>query len=441
MLNPSKRPKILNMPPREKKIFFSIYTLIFLLLQACVAGKHKKLDHFLEEKLSQAVFANQFTGFMVYDPVAADTLYQYNSGKYFTPASNTKIFTLYAGLKLLPANIPSLKYLESNDTLYIQGTGDPSLLHPYFQDSTALNFIKGYQKIALFSGNFNETHWGPGWAWEDYEGYYSPERTALPFSGNVVQIYKGDSLMVQPAYFRDSVSTIRYLFSRLRDANRFFYDPDSRDTVLIPFKTDTSLTRQLLEQATGKRIFHAGKMPEGEIKTLYGQPTDSLYKRMMQESDNFLAEQLLLAASGILSDTLNGHLARNYVLEEFLEDLPQPPVWVDGSGLSRYNLFSPEDMVYVLTDLYREIPEERLLGLFASGGISGTIRDWYAGDEAPYVFAKTGTLANNHCLSGYLKTRSGRLLIFSFMHNHFRGSLAGIKQQMQGILEELRDTY
>jgi D-alanyl-D-alanine carboxypeptidase/D-alanyl-D-alanine-endopeptidase (penicillin-binding protein 4) len=98
-------------------------------------------------------------------------------------------------------------------------------------------------------------------------------------------------------------------------------------------------------------------------------------------------------------------------------------------------------MVYVLTDLYREIPEERLLRLFASGGVSGTVRDWYAGDEAPYVFAKTGTLANNHCLSGYLKTRSGRLLIFSFMHNHFREPLAGIKQQMQGILEKLRDTY
>jgi len=179
---------------------------------------------------------------------------------------------------------------------------------------------------------------------------------------------------------------------RLRDANHFFYDPQGGDTILIPFKTDTSLTRKLLEQAAGIRISHTVRMP-GEIKTLYGQPTDSLYKQMMQESDNFLAEQLLLAVSGMLSDTINGSHAREHVLREILGGLPQPPVWADGSGLSRYNLFSPGDMVYVLTKLYHEIPEDRLLGFFAAGGISGTIRDWYGGDEGPYVFAKTGTLA------------------------------------------------
>ncbi len=425
----------------KKILFFFIYALILLLLPACTVTKLKKIYHFTDDTLNKPVFANQFTGFLIYDPVSGDTIYQKNSGKYFTPASNTKIFTLYAGLKLLPPNIPALKYSVTNDTLFIQGTADPSLLHPDFDDSTALKFIRKHRNIVLYSGNFLETHWGPGWAWEDYDGYYSPERTALPIFGNVVQIYSTDSLRVRPAFFRDSVFTIRFRHARLRESNRFFYEPESRDTLLIPFKTDTSLTRQLLEQATGIRIGHTQRMPEAEINTLYGQPTDSLYKQMMQESDNFLAEQLLLAASGMLSDTLNGTLAREYVLREFLGGLPQPPVWTDGSGLSRYNLFSPADMVYVLTSLYREIPEERLLGFFAMGGVSGTIRDWYAGDEEAYVFAKTGTLANNHCLSGYLRTRRGKLLIFSFMHNHFREPLKGIKQEMQEILEYLRDTY
>lgn len=421
-------------------IFFFIYVLTLLCLPACTAGKIRKLHHFTEAKLNNPVFANQFTGALVYDPVSGDTLYHRNSKKYFTPASNTKIFTLYAGLKLLPPNIPALRYSEFNDTLFIQGTGDPSLLHPDFADSTVLEFIRGHRNVALFSGNFMETHWGPGWAWEDYDGYYSPERTALPLYGNVVQISSGDSLRVRPALFRDSIHAIRFVNRRLRDANHFFYDPQGGDTILIPFKTDTSLTRKLLEQAAGIRISHTVRMP-GEIKTLYGQPTDSLYKQMMQESDNFLAEQLLLAVSGMLSDTINGSHAREHVLREILGGLPQPPVWADGSGLSRYNLFSPGDMVYVLTKLYHEIPEDRLLGFFAAGGISGTIRDWYGGDEGPYVFAKTGTLANNHCLSGYLRTRSGKLLIFSFMHNHFREPLAVIRQEMQGILEKLRDTY
>ena len=69
---------------------------------------------------------------------------------------------------------------------------------------------------------------------------------------------------------------------------------------------------------------------------------------MMQESDNFLAEQLLLLASSTLSDTLNTKTAIEYMLNNHLKDLKQQPRWVDGSGLSRYNLFSPEAIVYVL---------------------------------------------------------------------------------------------
>ncbi|MEL6865453.1 MAG: D-alanyl-D-alanine carboxypeptidase, partial [Bacteroidota bacterium] len=57
--------------------------------------------------------------------------------------------------------------------------------------------------------------------------------------------------------------------------------------------------------------------------------------------------------------------------------------------------------------------------------------------EEPYVFAKTGTLSNKHCLSGYLRTRSGRLLIFSFMHNNYMGSSRHYKKEMEEILMAL----
>ena len=57
------------------------------------------------------------------------------------------------------------------------------------------------------------------------------------------------------------------------------------------------------------------------------------------------------------------------------------------------------------------------------------------GDDPPYVFAKTGTLRHKHCLSGYLRTHSGRVLIFSFMHNNYTGSSARIKEEMQRVLE------
>ena len=426
----------------KKFYFFIFYYLTLLLLQACGAGSAAKTFRYWEESLQKPLFANQFTGVLVYDPVSGDTLLARNSARYFTPASNTKILTLYTALHLLPEKMPALRYLRSGDTLYFEGTGDPSLLHPYFQDSTAVRFLKAQTGVAaLYTGNWQDTPWGPGWAWEDYDSHYAPERSALPLHGNVVTLWGGQPLKVRPAFFTSRIHPVRYPVRRKMASNEFFFPPETRDSLYVPFIADSTVMRALLEEATGKRIMTAARMPEGDMETLYGIATDSLLKRMMQESDNFLAEQLLLAASGMLSDTLSGRQMRKFMLDGPLSGLPQQPVWVDGSGLSRYNLFTPEDIVYVLHRLYRETDRDRLLGFFAAGGVSGTLKDGYPGAQEPYLFAKTGTLANNHCLSGYLKTRSGRLLIFSFMHNHFTGPSSEIKGVMQQLLEKLRDTY
>lgn len=426
-----------------KKFYAPIfYLLVFLLLQACVPGKVSRTTRFWEEALTKPLFDNPFTGVLVWDPQSGDTLVGKNSARYFTPASNIKILTLYTSLHLLPERMPALRYLRRKDTLYIEGTGDPSLLHPYFRDSTAIHFLKGQpETIVLCTGNWEDTRWGAGWAWEDYDSPYAPERSALPVYGNMVGVYRTDSTRVRPAYFAPEVHPIRYPVRRLLASNQFFVPPETRDSLLIPFISDSVVVRGLLEDATGKRIITQVHMPEGNADTLYGIARDSLLKRMMRESDNFLAEQLLLTASGMLGKNLNGKKVREYMLSGPLSNLPQAPVWVDGSGLSRYNLLSPEDVVYVLHRLYLENDTNRLFDYFAAGGISGTLKDYYGHAQGPYVFAKTGTLSNNHCLSGYLKTRSGKILIFSFMHNHFTRSSEEIKAVMQQLLENLRDTY
>src|SRR5690349_3051690 len=77
------------------------------------------------------------TGFALFDISANKSVYEYNSDRYFTPASNTKIFTFYSSLKLLGDSIPAFKYLERNDSLIIWGTGDPSLLNRNVYDPSA----------------------------------------------------------------------------------------------------------------------------------------------------------------------------------------------------------------------------------------------------------------------------------------------------------------
>lgn len=160
----------------------------------------------------------------------------------------------------------------------------------------------------------------------------------------------------------------------------------------------------------------------------------------MQDSDNFIAEQLLLLCSGIISDTLKPEITIRYSKNNFLQNLTDQPVWVDGSGLSRYNLLTPRSTVQIWKEIYSLMPRDRLFPLLATGGKSGTIRNWYNGDK-PYIFGKTGTLSNNHCLSGYLVTRSGKTLIFSFMNSNFAASVNVIRKNMQSILNLIYENY
>jgi len=169
-------------------------------------------------------------------------------------------------------------------------------------------------------------------------------------------------------------------------------------------------------------------------------PVDSLYKVMMQESDNFIAEQLLLMCSQALSDTLQPEIAIRYIKKNFLQDLKDEPRWVDGSGLSRYNLFTPRSVVHLWKKIYERVPRERLFSLLATGGKAGTIKNWYYGKE-PYIFGKTGSLSNNHCLSGYLVTKKGKTLIFAFMNNNFTTPVNDIRRNMENILRSVYEKY
>ena len=150
-------------------------------------------------------------------------------------------------------------------------------------------------------------------------------------------------------------------------------------------------------------------------KIVYSVPSDLLYEEMMQASDNFISEQILLMCASTTFDTLNTKKIINHAIKNLMSDSPDKPIWRDGSGLSRYNLFTPQTMIYLLNKIHTSIPEERIFEIFPTGKTSGTIKNWYA----PYVHAKTGTLSNKHCLSGYIETKKGKTLIFSFMHNNY----------------------
>jgi D-alanyl-D-alanine carboxypeptidase/D-alanyl-D-alanine-endopeptidase (penicillin-binding protein 4) len=393
------------------------------------------------------------TGFVLYDPGAKKTLIEFNSGKYFTPASNTKIFTFYTALQILGDSVPGLKYVITNDSLIFWGTGDPSFLYQKVHaDNRVYDFLK-YSPHRLFfsSSNFQTEQFGPGWAWDDYQYAYSPERCPFPIFGNSVEIVKepNDHLITSPSLFSehllagDSIAGEPEVIRDVDSNQLTFYPGRKRSDInswILPFHYSSDVIAELLSDTLNKQVDEINFALPNQAQMLFSIPVDSLYRVMMQDSNNFIAEQLLLMCAGVVSDTLKPEVAIRYARKNFLFDLPDEPVWVDGSGLSRYNLFTPRSIARLWEKIDEKVPRERLFKLLAAGGQSGTLKNGYQAD-VPFVFGKTGSLSNNQTLSGFVVTRRGTVLIFSFMNANFIAPTNQIRKMMEEVLVIIRNKY
>lgn len=420
--------------------------LLFLAI-SCSPVSKGRITKSLRE--AEQKFQDQ-TGLVIYDVSKKRTILEYNSDKYFTPASNTKILTLLAGLETLGDSVPALRYIERSDSVIIWPYGDPSFLNPRcFSSNVVFNFLRSQQKPVYISlGHFKSHAFGPGWAWDDYNDDYSQERSAFPIYGNSFQVLPlPDQTLVLPKYFRKFMSRgpVREKVKVIRDltTNNFTIFPGSKTTFgdfLIPFKTDAKLLTELLADTLHRPVKIVTRAMDPAAKTLFSTPSDSLYSVMMKESDNFIAEQILLMCSGVMSDTLDVDIAIRRMQHSKFKAYPDKVVWRDGSGLSRYNLFTPRTVLRVWQEIISKVPEQRLFPLLATGGEEGTLKKLYNSDK-PYLFGKTGTLSNNHSLSGFLKTKKGKTLIFAFMNANYVSPLKEIRQNMERILNLYYENY
>ena len=160
---------------------------------------------------------------------------------------------------------------------------------------------------------------------------------------------------------------------------------------------------------------------------------------MMHRSDNFFAEQSLLMVSNERLGFMNDAKIIDTLLKTDLKDLPQKPRWADGSGLSRYNLFTPQDFIAILNKMKNEFGMERIKDIFPTGG-EGTITSYYKADSG-YIYAKTGTLSGVVALSGFLYTKKNKMLVFSILVNNHQASATDVRKAVEQFLQGVRNKY
>jgi len=187
-----------------------VFLAFSILASSCSIEKqiHKQALQFF---INDSTLSKAHVGIAIQDLEKKEWLYQFQSDKLFTPASNTKIVSCYAAMKYLPAHLPAANVTELDTAILITPTGDPSFLHPNFKSHPLFSFLKTTNKpLYIHQTNWSSPKWGAGWSWEDYAEDYMIERSAFPIYGNQLQWYLEKSKKENPTSPSDTTDLFMY---------------------------------------------------------------------------------------------------------------------------------------------------------------------------------------------------------------------------------------
>ena len=436
-INPFKFENLL------KLLFIAVATI--MILSACSVRQAQKT------LLNSEGVKGAHVGIAIYNDSKEQWLSKYQSDHYFTPASNVKILATYLGLQFLGDSLPGWKMAENADTLFLMPLGDPSFMHPEFKYQPVVDIIKNTNKQVVIVGNNQDQFeiFGSGWSWADYAEDYQPERSRMPIYGNVVHFYQNNKKLeaIKPFYFFKDIVDLGKAeeknWSRSRTGNRFFTTNENNKSKYfqVPFsQEDMPMVKalELLNDTLGKKISFQKQstLPATSYKTIKTVPTDSLLKIMMLRSDNFYADQIVLMASEQLFGKMDDAALLDSTKKLFFADLPQKMRWADGSGLSRYNLNTPENYIAILQQMHAKFGEARVKNIFEKGG-EGTISAYYKNFPGT-MYAKTGTLGGQVALSGFIYTPKQQKLYFSVLvANHMSPSSTQVRRAVETYLTKV----
>lgn len=437
-----------------KLVHYFLFLFGVIWFSSCsVSNKLTKNIHQLNR---DTLFTSAHIGFVLKNEKTGKVLVKHNAEKSFIPASNTKLFTTYAVLKAYPDSLVGWFINETTDTLFLKPNGDPTFLNDAFGQQ------KIFQKLVATSKNIviekvpstAFTRLGNGWSWSSYQESYMPERLSMPIYGNVVKFKAQANLITAyPAYFQDSISVKlipegkKISVSRAADHNAFTTNAAAANALIRPFtqKGDADIAYHLLADTLAKlnKIIHFVESQNRNAdfwKPFYTQRTQEVLQPMMHQSDNFLAEQLLLMAGNKLTGKLSDRQTIAKLQKEDFQTFSLPFIWVDGSGLSRNNSISPQIINELLQKLKADFAWDKISAVLQKGN-EGTVTGYYKGYENN-IWSKTGTLGGaSTTLSGYLITKKGNNYTFSFLVNNHHKSAVAVRKAIEKYLVNIIENY
>jgi serine-type D-Ala-D-Ala carboxypeptidase/endopeptidase (penicillin-binding protein 4) len=417
-----------------------------------------------------------------------------NEGKFFVPASVTKLFTSAVSLVLLGPDFrfETGLYTDSfpkdgliRGNLFIRGSGDPTLSARFHNGGGSAVFSQWADRLVASGvrriegdivgdgGLYEGGPLGRGWSWDDELYCFSAQISALSFNDNCVSILvapgsqPGDKAHVTVEDRSDYVIVLNETVTGQPNEGPAVTIARRTGNNLIavagrvPFNARAQEYRVAIQNPTLFAAMHLKRVLEAKGITVTGSATDQktlqtlpayeslhvlaqytspplseIIKHINKPSQNLYAELLFLSLGNRFGGQASAERA-SQVVGETLSRMgidPQSFLAYDGSGLSRLNLVKPQAVVELLSYMYRHAHFRYFLESLPVAGVDGTLRSRMRNTGAQgIVRAKTGTLAHVRNLAGYVEGRAGKMIAFAIMINNYAGPVQELKAFQDAI--------
>jgi D-alanyl-D-alanine carboxypeptidase/D-alanyl-D-alanine-endopeptidase (penicillin-binding protein 4) len=394
-------------------------------------------------------------------------LYQYNANRGFVPASTLKLFTGIAALDYLGPHFQfKTRFLTNSGArihngvltgnLYIKFSGDPYLTLEDLKDMLEtlnerhINRVQG--NIVIDDTVIDRSTWPPGRVIDDRIFCYAAPVTATIINRNCFSVSVKPNRLLHPTIIKSNsnlgiVIDNQAVTKRLRQRG---YSLDLKPNAasknhytlrgyLSPKMGPLSFAVALQNPNLATYDIVAGLLRKYSIRysnLIYGKTPPLakslaensspelafLIKNMLKKSDNLIADSLLKKLGeqyfSVQGSWKTGRNAVQAILANKTDIDFKQLVMVDGSGLSRNNIVTPNAFVKLLNFAYTQLPDSDLFfESLPQSGIDGTLKHRLGGPALGRIHAKTGSMHGISSLAGYVRTANNQVLAFSILIN------------------------
>lgn len=409
-------------------------------------------------------FQGTEAGILVRSARDGRTLFAARERDLFLLASTTKLFTTAAALDRLGADFRFRTVIGlAGDDLHIGAGGDPNISGRFHDGNPTAVFstwaarlkaagVGRVGDLVLHTGIFDAERTNPGWKGYEPSSWWAAPFGPLSLNDNCVDLKIRAGPEGQPGRITRSPNTaFVQIVNRTRTTSRpsrpfsVRRGPDASTLLLtgdvaarapplacsVAIHDPSAYFGTVLKETLGQEgITVSGDIRETDVPL---EEVEGFRELAAFESDlprtlaacnrpshNFYAEMILRT----LGWKTRGCGTRENGLEAVKEFLSREvglkgPSLADGSGLTRDNRASPEDVVELLRYMLRHPHAQVFLDSLPTGGLPhSTLRNRLkAPDLRDRVRAKTGHLRGVSALSGYAESVSGETYVFSILVN------------------------